>query len=396
MIRRLIREILLLEGRLEDVKKKYGTETDGKSPLPDKVIDKLAAGDPSGNYKYLMWMAKEAWKGRNPSSPADRGESRSPEDIIKHVHDFHKNKDRLKKKDLYQYDSPEELRVALSGLSDSKRQQKKQAKTGGSEVVYNSNNYLVIFMKDHKAVCHYGKGTRWCITQDEETFLSYLTDYNFFYFIITKQPKALADERRERMLSAGIEFNPENFDKVAAQVIMRKNEVSEVRLWDATDKNWVGWRGNVIFGKEEWTKIEKAIRSDAETRPRFKRTPEQKIEDAVDTIDSNLQVDWHYDKESEKVSWHWNISFVGDIQEALVRELKLDSHIENITNKSERYVEQYIPSSSSAEVDVYTTNNDKNIQIDLYGDGEGFVYEFETFIRRMNTLSIVVDNLINL
>ena len=44
-------ENLLLEGRLEEVKDRY------PQPMWDE-IDKLAAIDPSGNQKYLDWLAK--------------------------------------------------------------------------------------------------------------------------------------------------------------------------------------------------------------------------------------------------------------------------------------------------------------------------------------------------
>ena len=49
---RMIFNRVLLEGRLEDVKKKYGER------LPGDYIDRLAQYDPSGNNKYLAHMVK--------------------------------------------------------------------------------------------------------------------------------------------------------------------------------------------------------------------------------------------------------------------------------------------------------------------------------------------------
>ena len=43
-------EDIILEGRLEDVKKKY-------SDLDPNIIDYLSENDPSGDNKYLEWMS---------------------------------------------------------------------------------------------------------------------------------------------------------------------------------------------------------------------------------------------------------------------------------------------------------------------------------------------------
>jgi len=46
----LLQEQLLIEGRIEDIKKKY--------PQLDPIINFLVRRDPSGNQKYLAWGAK--------------------------------------------------------------------------------------------------------------------------------------------------------------------------------------------------------------------------------------------------------------------------------------------------------------------------------------------------
>ena len=55
-------EQLLIEGRIEDVKKRY-PELDEKGLL-DILIDK----DPSGNQKYLAWAAKQLSQREDPTS----------------------------------------------------------------------------------------------------------------------------------------------------------------------------------------------------------------------------------------------------------------------------------------------------------------------------------------
>ena len=55
-------EQLLIEGRIEDIKKKY-PDLDEKGLL-DILIDK----DPSGNQKYLAWAAKQLAQRDDPGS----------------------------------------------------------------------------------------------------------------------------------------------------------------------------------------------------------------------------------------------------------------------------------------------------------------------------------------
>ena len=50
-LNQILESTILLEGRKEDVIKKYGEE---HKPL----IDRLSDSDPSGNNKYLAWMTK--------------------------------------------------------------------------------------------------------------------------------------------------------------------------------------------------------------------------------------------------------------------------------------------------------------------------------------------------
>ena len=118
-------ENLLLEGRLEDVKAKY------PQPMWDQ-IDRLAAIDPSGNQKYLDWLAKHmlrktikwfndnassagTWHGWNITQVPDTAEdprwssirnltremqSLSNEDLLKVTDDieyFHKNPSRKRR-----------------------------------------------------------------------------------------------------------------------------------------------------------------------------------------------------------------------------------------------------------------------------------------------------------
>jgi hypothetical protein len=170
---------MLIEGRVDDVRKKYGG-------LGTHVLDQLVAGDPSGNYKYLAWMAREVAEGFF----GDKAH-RKPTDVIRTVQDFHKNHQRLKVKDLYQYDEPEDVRDAVDALGLSKTQQKKETKLEGADKLYEDERFILMFMKNKDAVCHYGFGTQWCITsRDEYHFEDYTNKGILFYFLIDKTKKS--------------------------------------------------------------------------------------------------------------------------------------------------------------------------------------------------------------
>ena len=81
-------EMLLAEGRLDDVKKKF--------PELDKrgIVDDLSAKDPSGNNAYLRWMATQLNNFyEKEKSYAQRQEYQHR--IQNVAQSFHKNKQRL-------------------------------------------------------------------------------------------------------------------------------------------------------------------------------------------------------------------------------------------------------------------------------------------------------------
>lgn len=203
-------ENLLLEGRLEDVKAKY------PEPLWDE-IDKLAAIDPSGNQKYLDWLAKNmlkktikwfkensrenpGWYGWSleqvPDTSVDPRWSQTPlnrnmhsinqTELLKVIDDieyFHKNPSKYDKKDINQF-------VDLSELEEASNQAKlklsrKEQKETGVDKVYEDDDFLVLMPKTHKASCRYGSNTKWCVTMRDRSgyYENYFTQGPIFFLI---------------------------------------------------------------------------------------------------------------------------------------------------------------------------------------------------------------------
>lgn len=197
-IRQLIRGVLVLEGRLEDAKSKF----------PDVDVDALAQRDPSGNMKYLMWMAKQASKGHNIP------------DIAGTIAAFHKAPQKFKHKSVDAYNDLKELENEVKEKgTKSKREQKLQVK--GSAPVIKEDETAILLRIDSKSACiKYGRDTQWCITQAEANFYEEYAESNIIhYFYIRKNP----DDRRDR------------FSKVAISVHDGRDAWE---IFDAQDDKW--------------------------------------------------------------------------------------------------------------------------------------------------------------
>ena len=69
---------------------------------------------------------------------------------------------------------------------ESSSQQRKQAKAG-TQKVYEDENVLILHIKNEKASCYYGKGTKWCIsaTKTQNAWDEYSLE-NIFIFVLYK------------------------------------------------------------------------------------------------------------------------------------------------------------------------------------------------------------------
>lgn len=172
----ILESTILLEGRLEDVKAKY--------PGKEEFIDTLSQSDPSGNNKYLDWMAKQAL-GHGEGDIIALADT-----IISAVEKFHVSGDRLKKQgfstDINTYKSVQQLQDTFSKLSRRDAPSKKELK-GTGELVYDGPKVYVIAPRNYEGSCKWGAGAKWCIAQSstDSHYKSY-TRNNLFYFVVSK------------------------------------------------------------------------------------------------------------------------------------------------------------------------------------------------------------------
>ena len=186
ILRALIRESLLLEDRIQD------------------LIDT----DPTGN----LWSARElgvthigglTWLKSmiDKNLVGDRGEPIA--DVAPVVVSFFKQgmSDRLNRAglptDIMRYKNPGELRQTIDTLGASKSAQKKAVKQSETDIVYESDTFLVVMPHTTASSIFYGKGTTWCTaaTEGMNLFLSYVGSGRgiILYYIIRKDGDSRAD-----------------------------------------------------------------------------------------------------------------------------------------------------------------------------------------------------------
>lgn len=211
---RLIYERALLEGRKEDVLKKY--------PQYANQIENYFTGenDPSGNNKYLSKMVKllhtglQNWKKRmdavqgTPVQMQIDAETNIEAEKIKiAVRDFHKLNKYMPTaqggRDLNSYKYLGDINQALNNAEAVVKRKElekihKEKVRGDADRIYQDKTTLVVRPNSEEASCYYGQGTQWCIaaTNSRNYWDDYANDQGaVFFFILDKDAQLREDER---------------------------------------------------------------------------------------------------------------------------------------------------------------------------------------------------------
>lgn len=211
---RLIYERALLEGRKEDVLKKY--------PQYANQIENYFTGenDPSGNNKYLSKMVKllhtgvQNWKKRMDvvdqvpvQMQIDAETNIEAEKIKIAVRDFHKLNKYMPTaqggRDLNSYKYLGDINQALNNAEAVVKRKElekihKEKVRGDADRIYQDKTTLVVRPNSEEASCYYGQGTQWCIaaTNSRNYWDDYANDQGaVFFFILDKDAQLREDER---------------------------------------------------------------------------------------------------------------------------------------------------------------------------------------------------------
>jgi hypothetical protein len=156
--------------------------------------------------KYSKWL--------NSNKDFLDEEGISDDDIVKVLKKFEDNKNnpKLNDKDIYNY-TWETLVYALDNLSKTR----KEVKSGDIDLVYEDNKIKVIAPKTHLSSCLYGKGTKWCTTNESPVnYIHYSTGDNILLYVIDKTL-----DRENEYYKLAILFN---------------SAENKITLWDSKDR----------------------------------------------------------------------------------------------------------------------------------------------------------------
>ena len=135
--------------------------------------------DPSKNFKYVEKMIDVYLK-----------DSPDIQELGKVFKDFDEmsKKNQIKNADITSYGSFSEiLDTTQKTFSEYNEKIETKAKANEIDIVYEDDKVLVLIPRTHEAVCKYGSGTKWCITEENPiSYLSYLRKSITHYFVIMK------------------------------------------------------------------------------------------------------------------------------------------------------------------------------------------------------------------
>jgi hypothetical protein len=170
--------ILIVEGRKEDLRKKY---TEKFKEYPETLDFILGISDlVDTNFKYTDFVLKNSHPNTSPEEV---------EDIIELVKEFNRFQQSLDVKDINKYDL-DGLKLAIVSHKEKSKSQQKKSDLSGAEKIYEDSNILIVKPLTYEASCKYGAGTRWCTTMaNEPRYFNQYTqgdDQSLYYIILKK------------------------------------------------------------------------------------------------------------------------------------------------------------------------------------------------------------------
>lgn len=160
----------LNEARLDDLKMRY--------PQIAWELEDAAKQVP---FKYLPWVAKQLLKGEKITQ------------IAPVVNQFDRlvSTNKLELKDINAYKELGLLAIVVDTYKDVKSgtEERKLAKKA-TKPLYNDGRFVAFQPLSKTAACHYGRGTKWCIsaTESENLYNTYVNMGAKFIFVFDKNP----------------------------------------------------------------------------------------------------------------------------------------------------------------------------------------------------------------
>ena len=166
-------KILIVEGRKEDLRKKYLTKFNSNDL--DFILNISDLQD--YNHKYTDFVLKH-------TDGDGELNTYEIEKLVELIKDFDKHQSQLEKKDINQYTSVDELERALDPIIEKQKEKLLEKQV---DKIYEDDRFLVVRPKTLEASCKYGSNTKWCTTSKTgDHFQRYTTGSQSLYYIINK------------------------------------------------------------------------------------------------------------------------------------------------------------------------------------------------------------------
>lgn len=149
---------------------------------PD-IFDEIKNSDPSQTFKYVKKMVEFYLKDK-PSIDEIQSVIKSFDDLVK--------RNQIKKPDINQYSTFQEVKDLVDLVKSTytqKQEQNKEYKAKASEidVIYEDDKVFVLIPRTREAIKKYGKGTKWCITENDPRYYNtYKRSFTTHIYIIMK------------------------------------------------------------------------------------------------------------------------------------------------------------------------------------------------------------------
>jgi len=223
---------LLSEAKTRDIKAEYpkwdseGWIDKAKKTIEDKIGPKYVS-------RYLLYFIKNlennfGWEEYDGGDESDEDISAVAKEIFASISGFHKNRQRLKGRNIYDYSTTDvdKMVQSLGPSGKSKKKKKSEVAREGSEIVYEDNGMFAVRVYTEEASCHYGQGTKWCISATESENYFNHPDYVGFAFIMVRMDN-LKDSNPNRKIT--LVYNREGEFEEAYDVPDRMLDSQEVK-----------------------------------------------------------------------------------------------------------------------------------------------------------------------
>jgi hypothetical protein len=243
---------VLLENRVDDVKKKY-------PEVDPAIIDYFVKEDPSGNNKYLDWLVKAMTHGPTIQSVEDildeAMQFKTPQEflmmLVKKFHELTpylvhtlENGEKEGTTDLYQYKFTDSEMINFLGFDLSQAKERKEEKDKqkdakkNSDKIYEDKNWLVVRPKSWQASCVYGAGTKWCTTSKEsDSHFKRETDRNFLIYVINKNKTSKDTEYKVAWQIPYTKKVNKYVTSTPGNPSVWTLNIDKIKLWNAEDTN---------------------------------------------------------------------------------------------------------------------------------------------------------------